>query len=73
MWQRTVKHLVKEKGIHSAINPKPGETLDTTVGTVNDFYNHGVIGIKDKLNLQKGFISKNLNEAYYIFEEENPD
>lgn len=85
---RAVKKLVKEKGVLSTPNPKPGKTLDTTtVEIVIDFYNCDDIsrvmpgkkdvvtvrrGKEDKLHLQKRLILLNLNEAYTIFKEENP-
>lgn len=83
---KAVKKLVKEKGVLSTPNPKPGRTLDeNTAQLVNDFYNRDDVsrvmpGKKDcvtvtrndkKMHLQKRLILANLKEVYELFKEEN--
>jgi len=79
------KSLVKENGILSHPNPKPGKTLnESIVKLVEKFYNSDEIsrempGMKDKvtykqgenkITAQKRLILSTLNEAYHKFKED---
>lgn len=84
---RKAKKLVKENGILSTPNPKPGKNLSQdTVNSVKDFYNSDQIsrnmpGKKDfvsmasqgeKIPVQKRLVLCNLNEAFKEFKDEYP-
>lgn len=79
---RKAKSLVKEKGIMSCPDPKPGKTLDQNVADkVKDFYNSDDVsrimpGKKDfvsmkvngkKEHVQKRLVLLNLKECYELF------
>lgn len=84
---RSVKRLVREKGILSTPNPKPGKTLDeATTSLVKEFYNSDEVsrimpGKKDfvtirekgsKNQIQKRLVLSNLSELYQLFKEKYP-
>lgn len=84
---RAAKKLVREKGILSTPNPKPGRTLsDVTAESVKDFYNSDEVsrmmpGKKDyvtirnkegKNQVQKRLVLANLHEIYQLFKEKFP-
>lgn len=84
---RAVKKLVKEKGILSTPNPKPGRTLNENVAElVKDFYNSDDVsrmmpGRKDcvsiknkegKTQVQKRLVLANVKEIYQLFKEKFP-
>ena len=84
---RKVKNLVKEKGVMSCPDPKPGKTLDSeTAKKVIDLYESEEVsrmmpGKKDFISLkvngkrehvQKKLILCNLREAFALFKEKHP-
>jgi transposase len=84
---RAVKKLVKENGILSTPNPKPGKTLnENVVELVKDFSNSDDVnrimpGKKDcvsirnkegKIQVQKRLVLANLKEIYQLFKEKFP-
>ena len=85
---RKAKDLVKEKGILSTPNPKPGNPLAAhTVKLVSEFYESDEVsrmmpGKKDfvsvkqgekRVHVQKRLVLSNLKEAYLLFKEKFPD
>lgn len=85
---RKAKKLVKEKGILSTPNLRPGKTIkDDTVTIVKSFYNDDDIsrclpGKKDyktistlgvKSKVQKRLLLCNLREGFALFKEKNPE
>ena len=85
---RTAKNLVKEKGVLSCPNPRPGRTLsENTCNIVSDFYLNDDIsrimpGMKDfvsikqhdgkREHIQKRLVLCNLKEAYESFKSKYP-
>ena len=82
------KELVKEKGILSTPNPKPGHDLPAeTIDLVQSFYECDEVsrmmpGYKDfvsvrqaegRVHIQKRLILSNLKETYQLFKEKYPD
>ena len=85
---RKAKELVKEKGVLSTPNPKPGHTLPAeTIDLVQSFYESDEVsrmmpGCKDfvsvrkaegRVHVQKRLILSNLKETCKLFKEEYPD
>lgn len=85
---RTAKKLVREKGIMSSPNPKPGKSLDDhTANLVRCFYasdevSRAMPGMKDfvsvkdgyeRKHVQKRLILNNIDELYRNFKSENPE
>lgn len=85
---RKAKALVKEKGIMSTPNPKPGKTLASSViDLVASFYQTDEVsrmmpGKKDfvsvridgqSVHMQKRLILSNLKETYQLFKDKFPD
>lgn len=86
---RKAKQLVKEKGILSSPNPKPGKTLNEKLAnTVREFYESDFVsrimpGKKDYVSVkqlngkrickQKRLALSNLNEVYALFKEKYCD
>ena len=85
---RKAKELVKEKGILSTPNPKPGHALPAeTTDLVQSFYECDEVsrmmpGCKDfvsvrqaegRVHVQKRLILSNLKETYQLFKEKYPD
>lgn len=85
---RSVKVLVKEKGVLSTPNPKPGKTLGVNIAeSVKDFYNSDEVsrmmpGKKDcvtirnehrKIQVQKRLVLANLHEVYQLFKQTFPE
>ena len=85
---RKAKELVKEKGILSTPNPKPGHILPTeTIDLVRSFYESDEVsrmmpGCKDlvsvrnpegRVHVQKRLVLSNLKETYQLFKEKYPD
>ena len=82
---RKAKKLVKEKGILSTPNPKPGKVLSQkTADSVREFYNSDEVsralpGMKDfvsvkqpdgkRVHVQKRLVLGNLKEIYKLFKE----
>lgn len=79
--------MVKEKGVLSTPNPKPGRTVSENVAeSVKDFYNSDEVsrmmpGKKDyvtirnkdgKVQIQKRLVLANLQEIYQLFKEKFP-
>lgn len=85
---RKAKQLVKEKGIMSTPNPKPGKILEAgTVNLVREFYESDNVsrimpGKKDfvsvrqidgsRVHVQKRLVLNNLKELYTLFKEKFP-
>ena len=82
------KELVREKGILSTPNPKPGNTLTAeTIDLVIKFYEYDEVsrmmpGCKDfvsvrkaegRVHVQKRLVLSNLKETYQLFKEKYPD
>ena len=85
---RKAKELVKQKGILSTPNPKPGHTLPVeTTDLVQSFYESDEVsrtmpGSKDfvsvrqsegQTHVQKRLVLSNLKEIYQLFKENFPD
>ena len=85
---RKCKQLVREKGVFSSPNPKPGHSLPSeTVEIVTDFYQSDEVsrtmpGKKDfisvkqegtRVHVQKRLVLSNLREVYRAFKDAYPD
>lgn len=85
---RKCKNLVKEKGVMSSPNPKPGKTLNiSTVEIIKKFYECDEVsrqmpGKKDfvsvkidgkRVHVQKFLILNTLRECFVLFKERYPD
>ena len=85
---RKCKQLVREKGVFSSPDPKPGHSLPSeTVEIVTDFYQSDEVsrtmpGKKDfvsveqegtRVHIQKTLVLSNLREVYRAFKDAYPD
>ena len=85
---REAKQLVREKGIFSTPNPKPGRSLpQTSIDVVVHFYESdensrvmpgkkdciSVRGAEGRITIQKRLILSNLRELYRLFKDKHPE